>query len=273
MRRMSRQRWFRFYFTIIISLFLTFNMAVPAVAVEGTSGVNILRADKGAVTLSYSLNQGKKFKVMVEKNGKSLYYNLNGSSGSETFPLQMGSGTYTIAVLENVSGNKYRYLAKETVNLEDASGAFLQSVQLIDWDYNDPAIKKSQELVQGKKSDAEKLDAIYRYIVSNFTYDYGKLDKLPSNYLPDINSTFKSRKGICYDFSSLFAAMLRSVDIPAKLVKGYGDNVEGYHAWNEVCVDGKWKVIDISYDIQMREYSRQFAMYKNSSQYDKVSEF
>jgi transglutaminase-like putative cysteine protease len=78
---------------------------------------------------------------------------------------------------------------------------------------------------------------------------------------------------MCYDFSSLFASMLRSVNIPAKLVKGYGSKVEGYHAWNEVYLDGKWQTVDTSFDAQMAQNKQSFSMYKDSSKYDKVSEF
>lgn len=271
---MNKSRWLRFY-TFIIACAMSLGFASAPLQAAEVATLDILGTPQGAVTLKYSTAQSKKCKVMVQKGENKQYYNLTGSNGSETFPLQMGKGTYTIALLENVSGNKYRYLAKETVALEqeDTFGAYLQSVQAIKWADTDPVIKKAQELVQGKNSDTEKLNAIYKYLVNNFRYDYQKLGNLPSNYIPNINTTDDTKKGICYDFSSLFAAMLRSVDIPAKLVKGYADEIQGYHAWNEVYIDGKWQLIDTSYDIQMKEYSQQFAMYKSNGKYDKTSEF
>jgi transglutaminase-like putative cysteine protease len=78
---------------------------------------------------------------------------------------------------------------------------------------------------------------------------------------------------MCYDFSSLFASMLRSINVPTKLVKGYGDKVKGYHAWNEVYLDGKWLTVDTSFDAQMAQNKQNISMYKDSSAYDKVSEF
>ena len=271
---MRKSKWPRFY-TFVMACAISIGITgTPLQAAEKVT-LDILGTPQGAVILKYSLDQPKKCKVMVQKGEKKQYYNLVGSSGQETFPLQMGKGTYTVALLENVSGNRYRYLAKETVAVEqeDALGPYLQSVQAIKWDDADPAIKKARDLVQGKSSDTEKLEAVYRYLVNNFHYDYSKLGNLSSDYLPDINTTDKTKKGICYDFNSLFAAMLRSVDIPAKLVKGYADEVQGYHAWNEVYIDGKWRLIDTSYDIQMNEYSRPFAMFKSSGKYKKVSEF
>ena len=273
--RMAKHRYLRFYTLIILSIFMSLNMlASPLKASQGAL-VDILGVAQGTVTLNYSLDQTQKVKVMVEKNGKSLYYNLKGREGTESFPLQMGSGTYTVAVLENVSGNQYRYLAKETVDLTgaDALGVYLQSVQLVKWEDNDPVIQKARELTKELKSDSDKLAAIYGYVVDNYRYDYSKLGKLPADYIPNINTTESTKTGICYDFAAVLASMLRSVDIPAKLVKGYGDAIDGYHAWNEVYIEGKWKPIDTSYDIQMKEHAQKYAMFKDPGKYDKVSEF
>lgn len=276
MKGMGRHRCLRIQILIILTVLLSFGMVGSPLQAAERAEVDILGVAQGAVTLNYSLEQQTpKIKVMVQKNGKSLYYDLKGGQGTETFPLQMGNGTYTVAVLENVTGNQYRYLTKETVNLaeEDALSVYLQSVQLVKWNEDDPVIQMARELTRGMDKDADKLAAIYGYVVGNYTYDYSKLGKLPSDYLPDINNTDRTKKGICYDFAAVLAAMLRSVDIPAKLIKGYGDAVDGYHAWNEVYIDGKWKPIDTSYDIQMREYKQKYAMYKDPAKYDKVSEF
>ncbi|NLO88828.1 MAG: transglutaminase domain-containing protein [Clostridia bacterium] len=264
-------------FTAVVFVFLLSGTitAWPAVAVAGDTSVSFEPVPGGAVTLNYALDTQKKLKVMVEKNGKALYYNLKGGSGTEVFPLQMGSGTYTFALLENLDGNRYKVVAKKTmdVNIENNLNVYLQSVQIVKWDYNDAAVKKAAELTKGLQSDGEKVAAIYNYVVKNYNYDYGKLGALPSDYVPDINRTEREKKGICYDFSSLFASMLRSVGIPTKLVKGYATGVEGYHAWNEVYIGGKWYIVDTSYDIQMREKGVSYQMYKKAENYNKVSEF
>jgi transglutaminase-like putative cysteine protease len=101
------------------------------------------------------------------------------------------------------------------------------------------------------------------------------MSTISTSYIPDINETFKSGKGICYDFSSLFAAMLRSAGIPAKLVKGYTDNAVGYHAWNEVydSAAGSWVTIDTTYDSQIKASGAAFTMIKDSGSYSKLYEY
>lgn len=75
---------------------------------------------------------------------------------------------------------------------------------------------------------------------------YENIDKRPVLGLPDALSTLKSRKGDCNEHAALFAALARSADIPAKIAAGvtFNDNAFYYHAWNEVCLGGKWITID-----------------------------
>ena len=54
-------------------------------------------------------------------------------------------------------------------------------------------------------------DDLYQYIIDNIEYDSAKVYNLMYDYLPDIEKTYLEEKGICYDYASLFAAMLRSI--------------------------------------------------------------
>jgi len=92
------------------------------------------------------------------------------------------------------------------------------------------------------------------------------------DYLPDIEKTYLEETGICYDYAALFAAMLRSIGIPTKLVKGYSkENPEVYHAWNEVLINGTWIVVDTTLDASEPKDKTQ--MSKTSSDYLKVYEY
>ena len=52
---------------------------------------------------------------------------------------------------------------------------------------------------------------------------------MESDYLPDVDETLRSEKGICFDYAALMAAMLRSQKIPTRLEIGYAGTT--YHAW------------------------------------------
>lgn len=227
------------------------------------------KVNSGTLGVRYLNTSGKRIKLMIEKGDSRYTYNLDGDGSLETFPLQSGNGEYTVSIMENTEGSKYRYLLTEkiTVKASDSNSAYLSSVQMIKWNSKMAAIKKAAELTSGVSGDEAKVKKIYNYVVKNIRYDYDKLDNLPSTYIPSIDKTYKSKSGICYDFASLTAAMLRSVGIPTKLVMGYADGVNGYHAWNEVYMKGKWVVIDTSYDSQMRENGAKYSMIKSKSKY------
>ena len=255
----------------IILIILSLTLSAYA---AGNYSIETRNIREGVFTINYSISHNDKVKVMVQKDGTSLYYNLSKGKGAETFPLQMGTGKYTIAVLENISGNRYKEVLNETVETENSNPliVYLQSIQLVNWDKESEVVEIARELTKDKKSAEEKVKTIYDYIIHNYSYDLGK-EELSYDYLPDNDKLIKSKKGMCYDFSSLFASMLRSIDVPTKLVKGYADKAKGYHAWNEVYIDGKWKVIDTSYDAQMAQNGHDYAMYKDRSTYNKVSEY
>ena len=69
--------------------------------------------------------------------------------------------------------------------------------------------------------------------------------------------------------------MLRSQDIPAKLVKGYASWTDVYHAWNEVYIasEGRWVIVDTTYDSYnyLRNYA--YAFEKSADVYAKSKEF
>lgn len=267
----------KFILSFILGAVLLFNtMIVSAEGVAVASAIDVSQLDKGIVKISY-ISDVKKLKVMIVKGDKRYTYNLKNDGTVESFPLQMGNGDYKVSVLENIGGNQYVYVSSETValSLNKQNKVYLTSIQNISWNENNTAIKKASELTKGLKTDKEKLEAIYNYVVSNFRYDFDKLKNLKNDYLPNIDSTLNSHKGICYDYASMFAAMLRSEGIPTKLIKGYTPNVKGYHAWNEV-YDSEtktWITIDTTYDSQMKAAKAKYSMKKSKNKYTKVNEY
>lgn len=99
------------------------------------------------------------------------------------------------------------------------------------------------------------LDVIYQYVTTHITYDTEKAASVSTGYLPDIDETLRTGKGICFDYAALTASMLRSLSIPARLDIGYSGDVR--HAWVDVYIESigwvkravefngnEWKMID-----------------------------
>jgi transglutaminase-like putative cysteine protease len=94
-------------------------------------------------------------------------------------------------------------------------------------------------------------------------YDYEKAEKVSENS-ENITSgainAFETRKGICFDYSSLFVAMCRSVGLKVRLVTGlaYSGVSWGDHAWNQVYSEEKnrWINVDTTFGSIDNYYDR-----------------
>lgn len=231
--------------------------------------------EKGLVRVGYKGTGSEKLKVMVAKGETKYYYPLKPDGVIHGFPLQLGNGEYKVSVLNNISGNQYGYLKTETlsINLKDPNIVYLNSIQTITWNPDSAASKKNIQLTTGITDPTKKINASYDFIVKNVTYNYDKINGLTSEYTPNPDETLKVLNGICYDYSSLFAAMKRSEGIPIKLVKGYNKYTDVYHAWNEVYINGKWVVVDTTFDAVYYSNRQDYAFQKNSGDYTKVYEY
>lgn len=236
---------------MLIALFIVFTTVYAGSAqASAANWLDTSKLSQGVITVSYDVPADKRIKLMIAKDDSSYNYNLYSNVASENFPLQQGNGTYKVSVLENTSGNKYKVVASESVTLQlsNPNAVYLSSVQNVKWSPSDKAVLKATQLTAGLKTDEQKVKAIYNYIVSNVKYDYTLASNVTTDYIPNNDNTLVTKKGICYDYSSLFATMLRSQGIPTKLVMGNTSYVSSYHAWNEVLLNGKWVTIDTTVD-------------------------
>jgi len=112
------------------------------------------------------------------------------------------------------------------------------------WDTNTVAL--ADEICVYCDTDEEKVKTIYYWMTHNFEYDY---DCNPVIQYFNVRKTLSSRKGICYDFSHLFATLCRSQNIPCYVVDGNKrENVQYHHTWNRVYFNDSWWNIDVTFD-------------------------
>ena len=227
---------------------------------DGNSDVTIdmSNTSDGYFMVDYLTQTDKRLKLSVKgPSGTAYTYNITQIGAYETFPFSDGSGTYTIGVYQNVSGNSYSSVFSTTadVSLKDEFAPFLLPNQYVNYTKESKVVKKAAELVSGDSTDLERIQSIYTWVVENVTYDTEKAATVESGYLPDVDEILESKKGICFDYAALMASMLRSQDIPCKLVVGYAGTA--YHAWidaytsetgwvnNVIYFDGnEWKLMD-----------------------------
>lgn len=219
-----------------------------AAETQGTVRADFSGLEKGYIAMEAASDKRLKFQVILD----DIKYNYDlPSDGTPTvFPLSLGSGSYTFRVMENAKDSQYICIWKETreVRLADEFQPFLRPSQMSAYSESSQCVRKARELASACDTDAEVASAIYEYLSDTIRYDYPKADSVQSGYLPDPDETLKTGKGICFDYASLAAAMLRSLGIPCKLIVGYVQNggSELYHAWNSFYLkDQGWVTVEI----------------------------
>lgn len=194
------------------------------------ASIDASHASQGYIMVEYT---GSVSKVKLQINsptGTTYNYNLTSGNGYEVFPLS-GDGKYTVGVLENASGNEYYRVLTESfeVTLENPFGPYLYPNQYVWFTQESACVSKAACLAEGYSTDLEVVTSVFEYVVNHIAYDYDLAANVSSGYLPNPDHTLSCQAGICLDYASLMAAMLRSQGIPTRLEVGYAGTA--YHAW------------------------------------------
>lgn len=222
---------------------------------EGVS-LDLSNTDQGYFMVAYN---GSADKLMIQVEGSDnipyrYYFESNGEYSA--LPLTAGDGNYAVSAYESVGDNRYALVFTKTVDvtLENEVLPFLYSNQYVNFDENTKAVSLAKTLTE-RKTEIEAVQAVYKYVTKNIVYDDEKAATVKSGYLPNVDETLDTKKGICFDYAALMTAMLRSSGIPTRLDIGYATDI--YHAWistyleeqgwvdNVIKFDGKnWTLMD-----------------------------
>lgn len=168
------------------------------------------------------------------------------------------------SVLEH---NKKVFNSKRTDNF--AGDYYLEPNEFIQ--SNDPdIIKTANDITKGLTDEYSKTLAIHDWVCNNIWYDYDLLNERVQYSDISASGTLMSGTSTCEGYSNLTAALLQASGIPAKVIEGYslheviGTNTENgwndalmseiikyydiNHVWNEAFVDGRWIILDTTWD-------------------------
>ncbi len=202
--------------------------------------VDVSNAARGYIGVAYKGSNGK-VRLQITKDSAETYTYVIKNSDYDFFPLSLGDGSYTINVYENIKGDSYAlaFGTQIDVVLEDEFLPFLYSNQYVFFDEDTEAVKKGSALAEDTYDELGVVENVYDYVTKNVSYDYDKAAAISegrlTDYIPNVDETLASGKGICFDYASLMVAMLRTQRIPTKLIFGYAG--ENYHAWINVYVE------------------------------------
>lgn len=116
-----------------------------------------------------------------------------------------------------------------------------------------------------------RVKALHDYVADRIAYDGESY--VAKRYPPqDAETVFSTRRGVCAGYAKLLVAMGEAAGVSIAYVVGFsrdmGGDVAGEgHAWNAALVDGKWYLIDATWDAGylkgpefVKEYSTDYLM-------------
>jgi hypothetical protein len=191
---------------------------LPAAGKEILSSVSV--RIKGQIPADYATRQELRFRLNLPEEGE---FDLNRDR-------QVLNGTELT-------------VRRETLPSEAAKACESQKEALASTPYIQAGNKVIGEQVAAILGDTKGELARVKKLAA---WVYENLEKRPVLGIPDALTTLATRRGDCNEHAALFAALARRAGIPTRVAAGvtYHAGAFYYHAWNEVCLDGRWLSLD-----------------------------
>ncbi len=173
-----------------------------------------------------------------------------------------------IPVIINDQFNKQEGISdqrnKIAENIKDALGNYnIKVIQYFNGVTLDDAVKSTPEidklaldLTKGESTDYDKSKKLYKWITNNIKYDYEKARIIARDTSDTQSGTivcYDTRKGICFDYSSMFISMCKANKIKVRMVTGLGYSglAWGDHAWNQFydSESKRWINVDCTFGV------------------------
>lgn len=200
--------------------------------INGEPTIDINHVQDGYVVAQAT--SAARLKFQVRQQSQIYNYDLPNDGTQTVYPLNMGNGHYIFRIMQNVFGNNYfeLYSIGADVSLTSEFAPFLITNLYCDYNKSSACVSKARELTKQVSNVAEAVKVICEFVATNITYDSVKAKELAykNGYIPNPDETLATGKGVCFDYTSLSAAMLRSMGIPTKIMTGYVGCDKVYHS-------------------------------------------
>jgi len=129
-----------------------------------------------------------------------------------------------------------------------------------------------QFLLKGAKDDYHKVKILHDWLAENIEYDV-EAYLTGASVDNSRDAALMRRRAVCHGYAGLFEQMCSLAGIPCQRITGYGRgygfsagmnrNVkEENHAWNVVKIDGRWHLVDVTWNaghVEQRKYKKEYA--------------
>lgn len=232
--------------------------------------------------LIYKNMEGGWIQFSWDSNTRVKFYASSGKEFSATATIPNVGGNISVQLYFGVKGTGYYYgyTTREIIVKRDFQNSFSfvespvmeNNLKLSDGWLNPLGCISSVEsevqtlsdsIVKNEEDDYKKTWLIYEWVTENIYYDldeyYGRVQ--PVKYTA--SKVIENKRGVCSGYSEILKALLHAQKIPAIVVEAYalGSGTDGNpfsseyknatksnHAFVEAFVDGRWIILDPSWD-------------------------
>jgi hypothetical protein len=238
------------------------------VVTKGDVSLDLSLLDKGYLYVKYDgPKEELRFEIYKDANdSKPPLYAYPREKGWQGYALPFGPGNYTlftyalddgteIAQPENITTFSFtaEFAEEEPYRYRNAYSYFDEGSLAVT--YSAYLIAEEEQTQGHVLTDADKTELIMEFINGNITWDYPLLEQIETGtqpfYFPDSDATLTTEKGLCSDWASLAAVMLKSSGVPTRIHDGYllkptekGTKELSYHTWLTVYYEGSWHMFD-----------------------------
>ncbi len=146
-------------------------------------------------------------------------------------------------------------------NNKSIMAGWIDEKSAIEADIPDRIRRAAESITAGIEKDYDKARAIHEYVADTLYYDLDYQQHIASSTAVSAQDVYDKGYAVCEGYSNLTLALLHSVGIPAVFVEGYAlgvgnsvinwenaDTLSSNHAWVEAYVDGRWIIMDPTWD-------------------------
>jgi len=197
-------------------------------------------------------NTSGKTGIMVERvaggeRGQAEVLTMEAGTFNRRVFLTEGIGEYRIRLLVWEEG--FRFLVAHTLPVTNQKeiNRFLVPGRGIESNHPD-IIRMAERITRGLTTDEARIRAVYDWVRKNVSYSDAKATSLKNFYFGFPTGALyalQNRAGVCEEFATLSAALLRAVGIQAKVVTGMANG--GLHAWNRAFNGSRWIEFDATF--------------------------
>jgi hypothetical protein len=192
-----------------------------------------------------------------------IYPLKNGEIRTQLY-FRKGAGRYRVNVFANKTNEKYtsesRYSFVKGFDVDNSDTRdmeFLLPSTEVQSD-NKVLVKLAKNITKVSVDETDAIKKIHDTIVADLDFDTASYkDRSFINKPYDAMTVSKTKIAVCLGYSNYLAALARIIGIRARVVFGKALYPTGWedHAWNEVLVDGEWKIIDATWDDNPLKYT------------------